>query len=65
MTYLKAASVALVAALAIYGGLVVSQGIGHLYDDWRFVRASRIQAIQHAQRQQQKAQAKPASVATP
>ena len=27
MTYLKAASVALVAALAIYGGLVVSQFI--------------------------------------
>lgn len=65
MSYLKVASVVVVAALAIYGGLVVSQSIGHLYDDWRFVRASRIQAIQHAQRQQQKAQAKPASVATP
>ena len=59
MKYAKGIGLAVVAALAMYGGVQASKGVGNLYDDWRFLRQARIQALQQqaqkqaAQRQQQ------------
>lgn len=59
MTYLKIVATVVVIVLALYGGLKLSQSAGHLYDDWAFVRASRVQAIQRAQQQQQQQKSVP------
>ena len=59
MRLLKVAGVVVMAALALYGGLQMATGVSNLYDDWRFLRQARIQALQQqaqkqaAQRQQQ------------
>ncbi len=56
MTWVKALAVVVIAALALYGGLMLSQGASNLYADWRFVRALRVQAIQRAQQPKPAAQ---------
>lgn len=69
MKWMKAAGAAILAALAIYGGIGLSRSAGNLYDDWVFLRSARVQAIQRQQQQaaqqaaQQQRQAAPAAPA--
>jgi hypothetical protein len=62
MRYVKAVAIAIVAALAIYGGLSLGQGARELYADWAFLRQARLEQIA---RQQQAAREQAARQAAP